>query len=236
MAILRADKLMESVLGLDQTGIGQLRNVEYAKKYLWEVSFGGNGEHVLPPPSPFTNFFPATDIDMDEATLDSYKYEQYMSTYEIPHKTSSRYLNLTFNDNEDNVIFKWLSDWINIDILNFGHFMSALLDDHMIVDPQDPRNALRYGTDTFGEMRRVVPLRQVKISLLSSNRTKVLTRTFLVFPVGKLPFNGNQASQAQSYTMSFAIVREVHEKVQADKASALDNLKAASIDLLGRFI
>lgn len=224
---------MESALGFDKSGIGQLRNVEYAKKFLWEVSFGGKGLSVLPPPAPFTDFFPAVDIDMDEAILESYKFEQYMSTYEIPWKTGSKNLTITFNDNDDNALFKWMSDWINIDILNHGHFISALLDDHRIVSANNPD---QIGTDSFGESRAVMPLRQVKISMVTPGRNKVLTRNFMVFPVGKLNFNGSQASQAQSYSMTFVIVSEINEKVQADKGEFLDKLKAASVDLFGRFI
>lgn len=233
MAILRADKLMESVLGFDKSGIGQLRSVEYAKKFLWEVSFGGKGLAVLAPPEPFADFFPATDIDMDEAILESYRFEQYMSSYEVPWKTGARSMTITFNDNDDNAIFKWMSDWINIDILNHGHFISALLDDHFIVSANNPELS---GTDSFGVARGVMPLRQVKVSMLTPGRSKVLTRNFLVFPTGKLNFNGSQASQAQSYSMTFAIVSEISEKVQSDKGDFLDKLKAASIDLFGRFI
>lgn len=233
MAILRADKLYESTLGFDKSGIGQLRNVDYAKKYLWEVSFGGRGSDTLPPPAPFDDFFPAVDIDMDEATLETYEYEQYMSSYEIPFKTSSNGIGLTFNDNDDYALFKWISDWINIDILNHGHFMSALLDDHRIVSKRDP-DAI--GVDSFGISRSVMPLRRMKVTMLTPGRKAVMTRQFLVFPKGKLIFNGTQQSQAQVYTMSFHIVSIIDEAVQTDKAEFLDKIKAASIDLLGRFI
>jgi hypothetical protein len=233
MSLLRADKLLESTLGFDKSGIGQLRSVEYSKKYLWEVSFGGRGNDALPPPAPFADFFPAIDVDMDEAILDSYNYEQYMSTYEIPYKTQAKGINITFNDNEDNAIFKWMSDWINVDILNHGHFISAILDDHMIVDKKNP-NAL--GVDSFGNSRAVKPLRKMSLSLLSSGRSKVLTRNFLVFPKGKLSFNGSQASAAQTYSMSFVVVSQLDDSINNDKAAFLDKLKAASIDLFGRFI
>jgi hypothetical protein len=233
MSLLRADKLLESTLGFDKSGIGQLRSVEYSKKYLWEVSFGGRGDDTLPPPAPFADFFPAIDLDMDEAILQEYGYEQYMSTYNVPHKTQAKEISLTFNDNDDNALFKWMSDWINIDILNHGHFISAILDDHIIVDKKNP-NAV--SVDSFGNSRKVKPLRKMSVSLLSSGRSKVLTRNFLVFPKGKLAFNGSQASAAQTYSMSFVVVSQLDDSINNDKAAFLDKLKAASVDLFGRFI
>lgn len=224
---------MESVLGLDKSGIGQLRSVEYAKKYLWEVSFGGKGPDSLPPPAPFAEFFPAIDVDMDEATLNPYQYDQYMSQYEVPHTSEARSITITFNDNDDNALFRWISDWINIDILNHGHFISALLDDHRVVSSRDPDSP---GTDSFGDVRGVMPLRKMKLSLLSPGRSKVLTRSFLVFPKGKLVFNGSQQSAAQTYTITFVIVSQIDEQASNDKGAFLDKLKAASIDLFGRFI
>lgn len=233
MSVLRLDKLVESTLGLDKTGIGQLRSVDYAKKYLWEVSFAGAGDETLAPPAPFSDFFPAVDITFDEAALEVYGFEQYMGTYEIPLKTNVRDLSLTFNDSSDNTLFKWLSDWINIDIQNHGHFMSAVQDDHFIVSNKDP-NA--QGTDSFGITRRVVPLRKMRLKLLSPGKSAVLTRTLLVFPKGKLQYNGTQQSAAQMYSMNFSIVDILNDQAGNDKGAFLDKLKASAVDLFGRFI
>lgn len=229
MSLLRLDKLVEDVTGLGKVGIGQLRNIEYGKNYLWEVSFKGSS---YPPPRPFEDFFPAIDIDIDGAILENYTYEQYMSTYEVPHKTGIKGITLTFNDDDENTLYRYFNDWMNIDILNHGYFISALQDDHPIVSDKSPTEN---GLDSFGQRRIVYPIRTISVALLNAARNKTYIRSYDVIPKGTLKLSRDQNSSATAYTMGFTIVREGGAK-HSDKTTFVDSLRQTAVEFIGRFI
>jgi hypothetical protein len=229
MSLLRLDKIIEDVTGLGNIGIGQLRNIEYGKNFLWEISFKNN---PFAPPKPFNDFFPAIDVNLDVAVLQNFQYEQYMSTYEVPHKTGLRNMSITFNDDEASTLLRYFSDWMNIDILNHGHFISALQDDHNIVEINNPDIA---GFDSFGNKRIVYPIRNISLKMLTSSRNKSYIKSFDVIPNSTLSLRRDQTSTAVSYTMGFTIIREA-DTANADPTSFLDNLRNTALQFVSRFI
>lgn len=150
--------------------IEQIRSVEWGKKYLWDVKFQGA-------PTPFTDWFPAVDVDEGVASLNSYSFNSQMSTHKVPMGSSLKEVKLTFYDDESQTLINWIRDWINIEILNNGEFVSTL--------------------------DKCVKLLQV--TKLTSQRTILQTASYHVYPEIDLAFNGSSHSDAQLYTVPFIV-------------------------------
>ena len=82
MPRLSIDSLLESSLGLDEFGIGQLRSVEWSRKYLWSFGFVDLGSDIrgaVGPSGPFAvgnagpSFFPCIDIDDTQQILETFQ-------------------------------------------------------------------------------------------------------------------------------------------------------------------
>jgi len=96
----------------------QLRNIEWGKKYLWDVKFEGA-------PNPFDVFFPAADVEETRARLEVFQFERYLDSLRIPLRRNNglRNLRLTFFDNQDNTLVNWLDDWINRLVFSNGQIV-----------------------------------------------------------------------------------------------------------------
>jgi len=99
--------------------IEQLRQVEWGRKYLWDIKF----EKA---PVPFNEFFPAVDVEEDKAVLETFTIEEFMEVFEVPLKSGIKAIRITFLDDANNTLVDWLSDWINRSILNNGKHISTL--------------------------------------------------------------------------------------------------------------
>lgn len=173
--------------------IEHLRRVEWAKRYLWIVDFDG-----FKPPAPFDNFFPANDIQVPMSIVESRQIDLPNDSLNIPIRTTQRDLRITFYDDSNNTLLRWFTDWQKLDILNLDMFVSCLGDSHDTVAPDS----------SFGKVRPVVPVRQIKLALLNPGRDQVLVKNFWVYPDGEILFSGNQQSEAQTYTVNFKIVQD----------------------------
>lgn len=202
----------------DGSGITAIRSVEWAKKYLWIVDF------VDPkPPAPFDKFFPANDITAPLSIVESQLIDLPHSSLSFPKRGVQQDLRITFYDDEQQTLLRWLSDWQKIDLLNQGLFVSGLGDSHQVVCE-----------DSFGDgQRRVSPLRQVRFALLDAFRDEVMVKTYWVYPDGEIVFNGGQASEATTYSVNFKVVKD-GLVAKADPVSffSVKNLK----QILGRFL
>ena len=181
---LNLTKNIEKLLGADQYGVGALRSIEWGKKYLWDVSFSNNNL-----PEPFNKFIPAVDIEEDRAILESHTVEAYLSSYKIPQKSGVKGLKITFHDDINNTILNWLSDWINIEILNNGDFISPL--------------------------SSCVKLCTVK-KLQNNKRLNEVNdaKTYAVYPEGTLTYSGSSSSDAQLVSADFVVVGINTKKVE----------------------
>lgn len=99
--------------------IDQLRQVEWGKKFLWDIKFEDA-------PAPFDQFFPAIDIEEDKAILEHYQFERLSKAFKVPQKTGVKSLRITFADDADNTLVDWLDDWINRLVLNNDGYVSTL--------------------------------------------------------------------------------------------------------------
>lgn len=199
------------------TGITAVRSIEWDKKYLWIVDFVD-----MKPPKPFNEMFPVSEISLPFAELETETVDLGITSMDFPLRTTPKEITVTFFDDETRTLLKWFSDWINLDILNYGQFVSGMKDDHLAVED-----------DSFGERRKVVPMRSIRLAMLDASREEVSAYTFWVFPKGRIEFNGAQASEAQSYTLTFSIVQsDLGGKITENSFFSMRTAK----EFLGRFI
>lgn len=161
--------------------IEQMRQIEWGKTYLWDVLFPAA-------PAPFNEWFPATDVTENLATLNEHQIEGYMSTYSVPLSTSEFDINLTFVDDINHTLATWLGYWINTEILNKGSHISTLAESvkMIIIAKLDGKKQPVNITDPAGN----------KID----NPTG-----YWVYPSGAVNFEGNSESGLPTYQMALKI-------------------------------
>lgn len=202
------------------SGITSIREIEFDKKYLWTIDFV-DGAGSIKPPAPFDNFFPASDVSFPLGVIESFSTDVAHSQIQFPISTTARNLEVTFYDDDERTLLKWFSDWINKDILNEGEFISGIKDAHPLLS----------GTDSFDVTRNVAPCRKVVLALLSPFKKQVITKSLWVYPTGNLDLGLSQDSAPQTYTVSFAIVKDESFK-GVNTGFSFDSIK----EIIGRFI
>lgn len=230
---LNFKKQLSSLIGFDKYGIDQMRSVEWGRKYLWAVRFLNAGRGIGDvPPAPFNDFFPASDVEFPIVNLNSFNFELGQSGYRIPQRSESRQISITFFDDINSNLLKWFRDWIEIDILNRGRFISCLNDNHYLSEIDSSRSE-----DSFGLVRRVHPTRVIQIEqLLPDLEPTGISYNLYVYPEGEINFTGASASEATTYTVNFVIVGEKDQAKIEKNSKQESKLKQTGIKTLGRFI
>lgn len=153
------------------TSITQLRDITWGAKYLWDVRFPEA-------PAPFSEWFPAVDMDEGTANLESFTVETAVGTFKVPRISSQREISLTFLDDENNTLHDWIADWINTTILGNGSYVST-------VD---------------------VATRKLQVLKLNHQRQTISQKVYRVYPEVRLAFRGGSGNEPQQYTVPFVIV------------------------------
>ena len=217
---------VKSINGIDNIGnalkggLTHLSSIEFSKKYLWRVRFWPYLSHIVP--VDFVNDFPLVDFDLDEANLETYSREFFMSNYKIPLKSKEQMLKLTFYDNLDNALFEWFKDWINIDILNNGNFISCIDDSHA------RKGVWSNGTPAIGN---VEPVRKIIVDKLYEDLTVQSTQIFTIFPEGDLVFNGSSESGANVYSINFVIIDDGKKTVGGISQNIINTVGSNILDI-----
>lgn len=167
--------------------IEQVRKIEWARKYSWDIRFD---DPTLP--DPFTDWFPAIDVEEGRAAVKSFSFDAFLSTYKIPKNSTFRTLRITFNDREDNLLANWLDNWVNREIFNSGNHVSTL-----------------FGSNAGGTNGAV---KTIQIMKLNSRKQPVEVLTYLIYPETEFIFNGTSASEPQIYSVPFVIIKEIGVK------------------------
>jgi len=202
-------------------GITAVRSVEFDKKYLWVLDWVTNGVHQ--PPAPFDDLFPANDVTMPFAVVESNSIQLPQTSMKYATGSGQKEMTITFYDDQKRTLLTWLSDWVNLDIQNDGRFMSGIHDNHGLITE----------VDSFGKQRNVKPVRTLRLALLDAFKDEVQAFQLEVYPDGPIDWNGAQASDAQMYTVNFVIVSSVSEK-DLSKFNLFS--KQGVLESLGRFI
>lgn len=200
-------------------GISLLRSVDWDRRYLWIAEFE-KGEQE--PPAPFNEWFPAATVDINNRSIAGEEFTFGQTKLYIPTSSdTASTISVTFYDDVNRTLYRWLTDWMQLDIQNNGQFVSGLRDDHQCVD-----------FDSFGQIRNVQPVRTLNIILLKLDRSNFSVFRYAVVPSGDLPRNLSQGSEAVEFTMTFHIVGEKAATSGGVDTSISEKVK----DLLGRVI
>ncbi|TMP46314.1 hypothetical protein CWB96_00335 [Pseudoalteromonas citrea] len=149
-----------------------IRSVDWAKDYLWDVRLIAKDNTG---PGQFTKWFPATRVRESLASISSYTFDAFTSSFSVPQSTSGTEIEISFYDDDQHTITHWLKDWINKEIFGEGHYV------------QTANESVRY----------------LHVRLLNSQREMQKETVYLVVPDGNLDFEGTSESNSREYTMTF---------------------------------
>lgn len=217
---LNADKFLESALGLDEFGIGQLRSVEWSRKYLWSFNFlklDNNIKGLQIPPKPFDKFFPCVDIDETRLALEVFNGEAYGTSFRVPQKGSVGTVRITFIDDQKNTLYNFFRNWMGEDILNGGRYVTPLEEAVKAVEVR--RVKLASLSDISAEVGSLVGLTEQSDNSISDSVR------YWVFPEGDITYNGGSTSDTQIYTVNLVIAGEVNsESADGGLGDTLQNI------------
>lgn len=240
------------------TGITGIRSVDWGKTWLWTLKFLEVGEAGLP--RPFDEYFPAASVSLPVASLETMSVPWGQENYTFPIGSKSTEMSITFYDNEKGELLRWIKDWIDYDILNYGYGVSGLHDRHIPKDAQGkklvPQTISTTGTskagfvgglvseitnplaqfkasDKRGTPRRVQPLRIVELVLLNNWRKTAWRKSVQIYPTGEITYNGTNDVGAVEYSVNFVIHEDMNfTKTKPDETNFFQEVK----NVLGRFL
>lgn len=152
--------------------IEQVRGIDWGQSYLWDIKF----ENA---PSPFSEWFPATDYSLDDNIGISLTLSMFLSSYKIPQGTGCKGIACTVLDDQNRTLYKWLKNWYD-DI--YDQFSGVL---------------------TLQEA-----VRNISVAQLNKDRSVNSTRNFMVFPDQNIMLAGNSVPDTLQYTLNFAVAGE----------------------------
>jgi len=151
--------------------IEQIRGIQWGQKHLWDVRIQGV-------PTPFDTWFPAVDISIPTATIESHMVDTPMSRARFAKSTSDHEISLSFYDDDKGTLYDFFDNWINVEILNNGDYISLLSE---------------YA-------------KQVDVQKLSIDRKPIKRMSYFVYPEGTLTFMGDSSSEGNLYSVTLVIV------------------------------
>jgi hypothetical protein len=86
------------------TSINQMRGVEWAKNFLWDMMIVGA-------PAPFDSWFPATEVTEPLASLASHQFTHHIQEFAVPKNTTMSQMSITFLDSYNYKLAQFMSDW-----------------------------------------------------------------------------------------------------------------------------
>lgn len=155
--------------------IEQMRSVDFAQDHLWDARLMDNNKNPI---GQFTDWFPATSVVENLATINNHEFDGFLSSYSVPLNSSEFTIDLSFYDDMDHSITYWLTDWINNGILNGGKYVS-----------------------TAQTARRLLQIRKFNA------QHELLSNTiYWVVPDGALDFEGSSEAGSHEYSMTFKVL------------------------------
>lgn len=153
----------------------QIRSVDFAQDHLWDARLMDSGENGI---GRFTDWFPATSVVENLATLNNHEFEGFLSTYSVPLNSSEFTVDLSFYDDVEHSISYWITDWINNGILNGGK-----------------------GITPAAQSKRLLEIRKFNA------QHELLSHTiYWVIPDGSLDFEGHSEAGSHEYNMTFKVL------------------------------
>lgn len=149
--------------------LGQVRTIEWGAAYLWDIKIEGA-------PSPFSDWFPATDVDVNSVTTTSFVGTMSLTEFKSPMAKSAPDISLTYLDDAEDTLHHWFEEWLNSTVSHQGVL-------------------------TLSEA-----VKTIHILKLRRDKTVVSKKSYLVYPDGSHPFKGTSGSEISSHNLNFNIV------------------------------
>lgn len=149
----------------------QARQVDWGKSWQWDCRFPDA-------PVPFNTWFPATEAERQVSNMQVYEFNGFGDAFDIPIASKTREFNVSFIDDHDGSLLKWLDDWMEFYTLSRG---------------------------TTGTARLSEIVRRADLVQLNTIGTVVRSWSMIVFPIGELTFRGNSESGFARYLLSFRV-------------------------------
>lgn len=172
--------------------VNQMQKANFGLKHLWDIKFI---DPVLI--GPFSEWFPATEINLELFNVNSYQIKTNIGTVSIPANkvVGDNQFTATFYDDERGSVEAWLEDWVE-------HAMFYKSNDH---------NYTVVGTlDECARLVEIQRLNTMKEEIRVQLTDKLWTRKVAVYPEGSLSYIGESEVGIHTYTLNFKIVGYVN--------------------------
>lgn len=157
----------------------QIRSIEWGQSYLWDARFSDPS-----PPAPFATWFPASTMDEDIFSLESFNFDARGGQFAVPLRRGQiKKVSFNFHDDADNTLLNWFETWVNETILD------------------------RNGT-TVSPLEECVRLLTI-VRLNSQRQTVGNPRNYWVYPEGSLSYSGTSSSEVRSFSVNLVIVGSI---------------------------
>lgn len=155
--------------------INQVRSIEWSRSYMWDIA-------IPSAPSPFNDWFPASNVTEPLASVESYNFEVHVNSFSVPKSVGRRALSITFNDADDRRLETWIKTWMTSTIFPTGG-VAGLKDTGVIKD-----------------------ISITKFRHLNKSRVILSHVTYICYPEGELMFQGGSTAEATVFTVNFVVV------------------------------
>lgn len=148
--------------------LSQVRAIEWGASYLWDIKLEGA-------PAPFSDWFPATDVDINNITTTSFVGTMSTTEFKSPMNKSAPDMSITYLDDEEGTLHHWFEEWLNSTVSNEGVLTLA--------EAVKTLHVIKYRRD----------------------KSVVYRKSYLVYPDGGHPFKGTSSSEADQHNLNFNI-------------------------------
>lgn len=153
-------------------GIKELRKVQWGNQFHWDIKFEDKELKA-----PFDQWFPASDVEFTLGGVNNHSVPLWISNYDFPLEYVGKSVQLTFYDDSDLTLEKWLKKWIWEKIFNKLQGVSPLAD----------------------------CVKLLQIVALNHKQEEVDKHTLWVYPEGNITFHGTSDNALVQHSVNFMV-------------------------------
>lgn len=170
----------------------KVASVQWGSQNHWNVVFPNRGanEKVAPLPSPFDDWFPATDVTLNDVSLNTTTLMLGKSEFKLPQSGSASDLTLTVVDTQDEKMYRWYEAWV--DYIKGGDTVKTLEESYKLVQIE---SYSKTGSAKSGLSHSIE-------SRWKSNGI----RTYMIVPTGQISWTRGSSAETVSLSLTFDIV------------------------------
>ena len=178
-----------------------VRNVEWGKSFLWELSFPpmeGDETHPPEPPPTFQKWFPASSISEPVFNVEAFTVNTPTITFNIPSKFGITELRVDFYDTMYHDVREWLAEW--------SSYMLGLPENARFLATSDiyHSDGKYFGVRPISEC-----IRPVIVKRFNSTHKFEYTKKYLVCPSGSFISSLNSNSEPLTNSCTFSVLSGV---------------------------